>query len=60
MVRLRQAQLEWERVGNAHAVLAIEHEGDRARDVRIERQRDQIEHRAVVFKGLTLGRGIEV
>ena len=51
VVRSRQAELERERVADAHAVFAIEHERDRARDVGVERQRDQVEHVAVVFAG---------
>ena len=52
---LRQAQLEGEGVADAHAVLAVEHEGHGPRDVGVERQPDQVEHRPVVFGGLALG-----
>jgi hypothetical protein len=41
VVRLRQAQLERERVADSHAVFAVQHEGDRPRDIGVERQRDQ-------------------
>ena len=60
MVRFRQSQLERERIADAHAVFAVEHERDRASDVRIERQRDQVEHVAVVLGRLAFGRRVEI
>ena len=60
VVRSGQAQLERERVADAHAVFAVEHERDRARDVGVERQRDQVEHVAVVLGRLALVRRVEI
>ena len=67
VLRVRQAvvgaldaELNGERIADAHAVLPIEHEGDAACDVRIERQRDEVEHRAIVISGITLGIGVEL
>ena len=67
VLRVRQAvmgtldaELDGEGVADAHAVLAVEHEGDAAGDVRIKRQRDEVEHGAVILAGVALGMGIEL
>ena len=60
VVRFRKPELERERIADAHAVFAVQHECDRAGDVRIERQRDQIEHGAVILRRLSLGRRVEI
>ena len=67
VLRVRQAvmgtldaELDGEGVADAHAVLAVEHEGDAAGDVRIKRQRDEVEHGAVILAGIALGMRVEL
>jgi hypothetical protein len=60
VVRLGQTKLQRERVTDAHTVFTVQHERDRARDIRIEHQRDQVEHVAVVFGRIPFVRRIKV
>ncbi len=60
VVGFRESQLERERIADAHAIFAVEHERDGASNVGIERQRDQVEHVAVVLGRLSFRRRVEI
>ena len=49
MMSFAESQFERKGVTDSHTVFPVQHEGNAASDVCIERERDQVEHVSVVF-----------
>ena len=60
MVSSRETQFQREGIADSHAVFAVEHKRNRSGNVGVERQCDQIEHVAIVFRRLAFVSGVQI